>query len=142
MSRRIYPTIELTGLAHHPGFKFVDKYQALAYMQHACRITVDGDKFNLLLVTYDSQVYLGQIDRKRNESRDAYGYALSKIAADYVSSCATRNAEIDPLDIIAIPIGRYQPEHGVAADQYGVSVGSYPSDYLQIMRTALKLVRS
>lgn len=140
MRRRISPTIELVTLADHPGLNFADNYQALAYMRHACRIIVNGEKFSLLLVTYDSHVCLGQVDRKRNESQDACGYALSKIAADYVRTCAAGNAEIEPLDIIAMPIGRFQPEHGVAADQYGVSVGSYPSDYLQCMQTALGLL--
>lgn len=139
-SRRISPTTELSNLADHPGLNFDDRYQALAYMRHACRIIVNGDKFSLLLVTYDSHVCLGQVDRKRNESQDACGFALSEIAAAYVRKCAIDNVEIEPLDIIAMPIGRYLPEHGVTADQYGVSAGSYPFDYLQCMQTALGLL--
>jgi hypothetical protein len=134
---RISPTIDLCELADHPELRFEDRYQALAYMRHACRIIVDREKFTLLLVTYDTQVCLGQVDRARGETQDECGFALSKIAADYVRKCAATNDEIESLDIIAMPLGQYQAEHGRAVDQYGVSLGSYPSDYLEVMQAAL-----
>lgn len=137
---RISPTIDLCALADNPRLHFDDRYQALAYMRHACRIIVDREKFSLLLVTCDSQVCLGQVDRACGESPNECGFALSKIAADYVRNCAATNDEIEALDIIAMPLGQYQAEHGLVADQYGVSLGSYPSDYLQGMQAALRLL--
>jgi len=137
---RISPTIDLHNLADHPGLNVDDRYQALAYMRHACRIIVDREKFSLLLVTFDSQVCLGQVNRSRGETPDECGFALSKIAADYVRQCAATNTEIESLDIIAMPLNQYQAEHGMVADQYGVSLGSYPSDYLEGMQAALSLL--
>jgi hypothetical protein len=109
-------------------------------MRHACRIIVDREKFSLLLVTVDSQVCLGQVDRSRGETPDECGFALSNIAAGYVRQCAATNTEIESLDIIAMPLSQYQAEHGMVADQYGVSLGSYPSDYLEGMQAALSLL--
>lgn len=137
---RISPTIDICTLAEIAGLHFDDRCQALAYMRHACRIIVDREKFSLLLVTCDTQVCLGQVDRARGESPDECGFALSKIAANYVRNCAATNDEIEALDIIAMPLGQYQAEHGLVADQYGVSLGSYPSDYLEGMQSALSLL--
>lgn len=137
---RISPAIDICALAKHPGLDFDDRYQALAYMRHACRIIVDHEKFSLLLVTYDTQVCLGQVDRAGGESLDECGFALLKIAANYVRNCLATNDEIEALDIIVMPLGQYQAEHGMVADQYGVSLGSYPSDYLEGMQTALNLL--
>lgn len=139
-SGRLSPAVDVYELADHPGLNFDDRYQALAYMRHACRIIVDREKFSLLLVTCDSQVCLGQVDRSRGETPDECGFALSKIAADYVRKCAATNAEIESLDIIAMPLSQYKAEHGMVADHYGVSLGSYPSDYLEGMQAALSLL--
>ena len=140
VSGRISPSIDLDTLAVCPGLHFDDQYQALAFMRHACRIIVDREKFSLLLVTFETQVCLGQMDRACGESQDECGFALSKIAADYVRQCAATNTEIECLDIIAMPLGKYRTEHGMVADQYGVSLGSYPSDYLEVMQAALSLL--
>lgn len=137
---RISPQIDIDTLALYPGLHFEDRYQALAYMRHACRIIVDREQFSLLLVTCDTQVCVGQVDRACGESQDECGFALSKIAADYVRDCAATNDEIEALDIIAMPLGMYQTNHGFVADQYGVSLGSYPSDYLEGMQAALALL--
>ena len=53
---------------------------------------------------------------------------------------SAENDEIESLDIIAMPLGQYQAEHGRAVDEYGVSLGSYPSDYLEVMQAALSLL--
>lgn len=140
VNQRLSPVIDIYDLAEHTGLNFDDRYQALAYMRHACRIIVDREKFSLLLITCDSQVCLGQVDRSRGETEDECGVALSKIAADYVRQCAAKNTEIESLDIIAMPLGQYQAEHGMVADQYGVSLGSYPSDYLEDMQAAFSLL--
>lgn len=137
---RLSPTIDLYDLADHPDLNFDDRYLALAYMRHACRIIVGREKFCLLLVTFDSQACLGQVDRSRGETTDECGFALSKIAADYVRQCTAANTEIEPLDIIAMPLSQYKAEHGMVADQYGVSLGSYSFDYLEGMQAALSLL--
>jgi len=140
---RISPTIDLHNLADHPGLNVDDRYQALAYMRHACRIIVDREKFSLLLVTFDSPglPWAGQSITGRNPGMNRGLRLFRKLQSDYVRQCRGHVIPKSSLSTsVAMPLNQYQAEHGMVADQYGVSLGSYPSDYLEGMQAALSLL--